>query len=102
MRTARRTAPILALATALGLAACGSETEAQKEVGAQAEAIEESYDAEAELVESLAEGAPEAEQNAAEARAGDLRQQGDAEREHLESMADELDELKEPEQQGQQ
>jgi len=93
MKIARSAAPILALAASLTLAACGSETEAQQEIEEQASAIEGSYDAEAEIVESLAEGAPTPEQDAAEFRADDLRQQGDAEREHLENMADELDEL---------
>jgi len=102
MTPARRAAPLLPLAALVALAGCGDSTEAQQEIEAQAEAIEESYDAEAEVVEALAEGAPEPEQDAAEARAKDLRQQGDSEREHLNNMADELDEIMPAQQPAQQ
>lgn len=75
---------------ALALAACNSQTEAQEEVAEKAEAIEASYDAEADLIEAQAENAPDEAQ--AEEKADALRAKGDAESDHLKEMADELDE----------
>ena len=81
--------PAIALisATALALGACDSKAENQVE--RQAEAIDESYEAEANLKESLAQGAPTEE--AAEAQADKLRERGEAIKDDLEDKADELD-----------
>lgn len=79
------------LATAgLALGACSEGSQAQQEVRQQAEAIEDSYEAEAEIVEALAAGAPEAEQQAADARADALRETGHQIEDHLKEEAKEL------------
>ncbi len=83
----------LLIGAAVTLAACDNQTEAQAEIEEQAEAIEDSYDAEAAIVESLAEGAPEQAQAVAEKKADALRAEGDAEKKHLEAMSNELDEV---------
>lgn len=77
-------------ALVLALGACSGETEAQREINAQAEAVEESFDAQADVIESLARGAPEAEQEQAEMQADALRDQGTAYRERLQEGAREL------------
>ena len=80
-----------ALATiGLTLAACDSDSAAENQVEAQAEAIDESYEAEADLIESLEAGGPNEE--VAEAKADQLREKGEEVKDHLEDMADELDE----------
>ncbi|MGC1270975.1 MAG: hypothetical protein WA842_10310 [Croceibacterium sp.] len=84
---AKWAAMTLISATALSLAACDSKAENQIE--RQAEAIDESYEAEADLKESLAQGAPTEE--AAEAEADKLRDRGEAIKDDLEDKADELD-----------
>jgi len=64
------------LATAaLGLAVAGCQSKAEEEVNKQADAIGESYDAEAKLVEARAENAPDEKQ--AKEKAEALRAQGD-------------------------
>ena len=72
------------------LSACQNETPAQKEVKKQAEAIDDSYQAEADVVESLAEGAPKTEQKAAEAQADQLRSTGEQIKDDLKKEAKEL------------
>ena len=84
----------IALGALAFTAACNGETEAQEEIDKKAEAIEASYDAEADLVEAQAENAPDEEQ--AEAKADVLRAKGDAEADHLKNMADELDDGPKP------
>lgn len=79
---------------ALALAACGGDTEAQEEIDEKAEAIEASYDAEADLLEAQAENAPDEE--VAEAQADALRAKGDAEEKRLKAMGDELDDVPAP------
>ena len=83
----KRAAILLCPAAALALAACDSQAENQVE--RQAEAIDQSYEAEADLKESLAQGAPTEE--AAEAEADRLRKRGEAIKDDLENKADELD-----------
>lgn len=83
------TGAVLAMA-GLALGACGEDSQAQQEVRQQAEAIEDSYEAEAEIVEALAAGAPEAEQQAAEAQADTLRETGQEIEDHLKEEAKEL------------
>ncbi len=81
----------LAQATVLGtlaLAVAGcSETPAQEEVNDQAEAIAESYDAQADLVEAQAENGPN--EAIAEEKADALREEGEQIEDHLKDMADE-------------
>jgi hypothetical protein len=72
-------------------AACNGDTVAQKEVEQKADAIEASYDAEADLVEAQAENAPD--EKVAEAKAEVLRAKGDREADRLKDMADELDDV---------
>lgn len=89
-RITRSAAVITAALLGLTLAACQNDTPAQKEIEQQAEAIDESYEAEAEVVESLAEGAPKAEQKAAEAQADQLRATGEQIKDDLKDEAKEL------------
>jgi len=82
--------PRTLIAAALGtlaLAACDSQ--AENEVERQATAIDESYEAEAQVEEALTEGTPE--EAAGEARADALREQGEEIKDRLEDDADELD-----------
>jgi outer membrane PBP1 activator LpoA protein len=81
-------------ALAIGLAACNGETEAQEEIDEKAEAIEASYDAEAQLIEAQAENAPDEKQ--AEDQADAVRAEGDKAADHLKEMGDELDEGPKP------
>jgi septal ring factor EnvC (AmiA/AmiB activator) len=78
-------------ALALGLALAGCQSKAEKEVDQQAEAIDKSYQAQADLKDALAPTAS----NAAELRneADALRAQGEKTEAHLKNMADELDEV---------
>jgi hypothetical protein len=78
---------LIGIAGALALAACDSQAENQVEQ--QAKAIDESYEAEADVVEALDEGGPD--EKAAEAKADDLRKQGEEIKDHLEDEADEMD-----------
>ncbi|GEM_PF-1342706 len=76
-----------------GLALTGCKTEAQREVDQQAEAIDDSYEAEADLREAIAAGAPNAVQNEARNQAEALREQGERTKDHLQNMAKELKEV---------
>ena len=75
-------------ATGLSLAACDSEAENQVEQTATA--IDESYEAEADLIEGMEAGGPNEE--AAEERADALREEGEELKDDLENAADEMDE----------
>lgn len=75
------------VALALGVAAC-SKTPAEKQVDAQAEAIDKSYQADAALTEASAKGTSAEDQ--AEKQADALRDKGDAVKDHLKAEADEL------------
>ena len=76
-----------------GLALAGCDSKAQKEVSQQAEAIDKSYEAQAQLTEAVAAGAPNAVQQAAENKAEALRNEGEKTKDHLKDMAKELDEV---------
>jgi len=77
---------------ALGLMAAGcGDTEAQKEVDKQAEAIDKSYEAQADVVEALGTNAPD--EKAAKEQAEALRDKGEAIKDDLKDQADELDEV---------
>lgn len=90
-----RSAALVALSVfGLTLVGCQNETPAQKEVNKQAQAIDDSYKAEAEVVESLAEGAPKAEQKAAESQADGLREEGKQIKDNLKDAAKELPKAK--------
>lgn len=78
---------LMGIAGALALAACDSQ--AENEVEEQAKAIDESYEAEADVVESLTENTPE--EKAGEAKADALREQGEETKDRLEDEADEMD-----------
>jgi hypothetical protein len=73
---------------ALALAACDSEAENQVEQTATA--IDESYEAEADLIEGMEAGGPGEE--AAETQADALRERGEEIKDDLEDAADEMDE----------
>lgn len=72
---------------AITLAACDSAAENQVEQ--TAEAIDESYEAEADLVEAVEAGGPN--EAAADQRADALREQGEEIKDHLEDEADTMD-----------
>ncbi len=75
------------VAPALALAACDSTAENQTED--VAEAIDESYEAEADMVEAVEEGGPNEE--VAEQQADVIRAEGEQIKDDLEDAADELD-----------
>jgi len=82
--------PALAIVplSVLALSLAGCDSPAQEQVDQQAEAIDKSYEAQADVVESLAEGAPEADQQAAEKRADALRDKGEDIKDELKESAD--------------
>ena len=71
----------------LALAACDSQ--AENEVEQTAEALDESYEAEADLTEAVEAGGPNEE--AAEAKADALREEGEELKDKLENDADDMD-----------
>lgn len=75
-------------ALGLMLSSCG-KTEAQKEVDKQAEAIDKSYEAQADVVEALGTNAPD--EAAAKQKAEDLRDKGEAIKDDLKDQAKHLD-----------
>lgn len=83
----RKLAIITTASLGLTLAACDSA--AENEVEQTATAIDESYEAEADLVEAMEAGGPN--EAAAEKEADALRQEGEEIKDHLEDEADELD-----------
>lgn len=76
---------------AVGLALAGCDSQAQKEVKEQAQAVDKSYEAEADLKEAIAAGSPNvaAAHNQAEA----LRNEGEKTKDHLIAEAKELDKV---------
>ncbi|WEK47604.1 MAG: hypothetical protein P0Y56_04740 [Candidatus Andeanibacterium colombiense] len=87
MRTLYKTA-LATVALSLALAGCG-KTEAQKEVDKQADAIDKSYEAQADVVEALGTNAPDEE--AAKQKADALRDKGEAIKDDLKDQAKHLD-----------
>lgn len=75
-------------ALGLMLGGCG-KSEAQKEVDKQAEAIDKSYEAQADVVEALGTNAPD--EKAAKQQAEDLRDKGEAIKDDLKDQAEHLD-----------
>lgn len=71
---------------AMGFALAGCQSKAEEEVYEKAEAISESYDAEAKLLEARAKNAPDEER--AEREADELRKEGDAIEKQLKEDAD--------------
>ena len=82
-----KTAAFLAALSALALAACDSA--AENEVEQTAEAIDESYEAEAGVERSLAEGTPQ--EAAVDDYADRLETEGEEIKDNLEDAADEMD-----------
>jgi uncharacterized lipoprotein NlpE involved in copper resistance len=80
---------IFAAVAATGFALAGCDSQAENEVEEQATAIDEAYEADANLEEAMTEGGPEEE--AGEARADALREKGEETKDRLEDEADELD-----------
>ena len=78
---------LLAATAFLALAACDSAAENQVEQ--TAEAIDESYEAEADINRALADGTPQ--EDAVEEGADRLEAQGEAIKDDLEDQADDLD-----------
>ena len=87
MNVMRLAAATVLAASALSLAACDSAAENQTEE--VAEAIDESYEAEADMVEAIEDGGPR--EDAAEAQADAIRAEGEQIKDDLENAADELD-----------
>ncbi|MXO72640.1 hypothetical protein [Alteraurantiacibacter buctensis] len=87
MTLARLAATAILAVPALALAACDSAAENQTED--VAEAIDESYEAEADMVEAVEEGGPNEE--VAEQQADVIRAEGEQIKDDLEDAADELD-----------
>jgi hypothetical protein len=86
-KTAKFLGIVSGLALALGVAAC-NKTPAEKQVDAQAEAIDKGYEADAALTEGAAKGTSAEDQ--AEQQADALRDKGEAVKDHLKNEADEL------------
>jgi uncharacterized lipoprotein NlpE involved in copper resistance len=80
---------IFAAVAATGFALAGCDSQAENEVEEQATAIDEAYEADADLEEAMTEGGPE--EAAGEARADALRAEGEETKDRLEDEADELD-----------
>lgn len=72
----------------LGLTVGGCDSQAKKEVKEQAEAIDQSAKADADLMEARALGSPEA--NAVHNEAEALRNEGEQTKDHLKNIAGEL------------
>ena len=86
-RTIRTMAAGAVLAAGLALGACDSEAEDQTED--LAEAVDESYEAEADMVSTMEQGGPN--EDAALGRADQLREEGEQIKDDLENSADEMD-----------
>jgi hypothetical protein len=80
---------ILTAAAGLGLALGACDSKAENEVEKTATAIDERAEAEADILEASEEGGPNEE--AAEQKADQIREQGETTKDHLEDEADELD-----------
>jgi hypothetical protein len=75
----------------LSASACSDNTEAQDQIRDQAEAIDQSYEAEADLEEALADGGPNEE--AVGEYADALREKGERTEDQLKESAEELDDV---------
>ncbi len=80
----------LTIVAAAGIMVSGCQSKAQKEVDEQAKAIDKSYEAEADIKEAVAAGAPNAVQAQAHNEADVLRNQGEDIKDHLQAEAKEL------------
>lgn len=81
--------PALFAAAAFGLSLAACDSAAENQVEQTATAIDESYEAEADLVESMEAGGPN--ERAAERQADALRAEGEQIKDDLEDAADEMD-----------
>jgi len=82
---------IIATATGLTFALTACDSQAENQVEETATAIDESYEAEADLVEAVEAGGPN--EQAAETEADALREEGEQIKDDLEDAADEMDRL---------
>lgn len=80
---------ILPVVAAAGFALTGCDSKAENQVEEQATAIDEAYEADADLEEAMTAGGPEEE--AGKARADQLRETGEETKDRLEDAADEMD-----------
>ena len=80
---------IFVAVAASGFALAGCDSKAENEVEEQATAIDEAYEADANLEEAITEGGPE--EKAGEAKADQLRETGEETKDRLEDEADEMD-----------
>lgn len=82
---------IFTAVAATGFAMAGCDSKAENEVEEQATAIDEAYEADADLEEAMTAGGPE--EKAGEAKADALRKTGEDTKDRLEDEADEMDAL---------
>ncbi len=82
---------IIATATGLTFALTACDSQAENQVEETATAIDESYEAEADLAEAVEAGGPN--EQAAETEADALREEGEQIKDDLEDAADEMDRL---------
>ena len=80
---------IFTAVAATGFALAGCDSQAENEVEQQATAIDEAYEADAELEEAMTEGGPD--EAAGEAKADQLRETGEETKDDLEDAADQMD-----------
>ena len=80
---------IFTAVAATGFALAGCDSQAENEVEEQATAIDEAYEADANLEEAMTEDGPE--EKAGEEKADALREKGEAIKDKLEDEADEMD-----------
>ena len=80
---------MFAAVAATGFALAGCDSQAENEVEEQATAIDEAYEADANLEEAITEGGPE--EKAGEQKADALRETGEKTKDKLEDEADEMD-----------
>jgi hypothetical protein len=84
-----KTVAILAATATLALSLAACDSQAENEVEEVATAIDERAEAEADIVEATEAGGPNEE--AAEARADQIRAEGEETKDHLEDEADTMD-----------
>ena len=80
---------MFAAVAATGFVLAGCDSQAENEVEEQATALDEAYEADADLEEAMTEGGPE--EAAGEATADQLRETGEETKDRLEDEADEMD-----------
>jgi len=80
---------IVAAVAASGFALAGCDSKAENQVEEQAEAIDEAYEADANLEGAMTEGGPD--EQVGEDAADALREQGEETKDRLEDEADEMD-----------